>query len=142
VIPEALLATVLHLHHGERIDRTPVIIEQAAKVPPRWRQFARCVAHRESHGNARARNPHSSAQGRWQFLDTQWRQGLAHMVADRLHSHGMSLATARDIRHRLQRSEIATWPGALQDVGFAAVISTPGGSRHWALANSRCEAYR
>jgi hypothetical protein len=116
-------------------------VTDAAALPSRWRAFGRCVAARESHGNPRARNPRSSAQGTYQFLDRSWRRGLAHMVTERLRAHGMPRAEARALRAWLRGHEIATWPARLQDVGFAAVV-TAGGAFHWSLAGSTCEAYR
>jgi hypothetical protein len=113
----------------------------AASVPPRrWWPFARCVAERESGGSPTAQNPTSSAAGKWQFLDSQWRTGLAHMVRSRLIAHGVPFAQAKRIRLELSATPIHRWPERLQDVGFAAVIVTPGGWRHWALAGSRCNA--
>lgn len=35
--------------------------------------FLRCVMHRESRGDPRAENPHSTASGLFQFLDGTWR---------------------------------------------------------------------
>lgn len=141
MIPDLMLA--ISLHAGERPATTTEsdVIAAAARVPGRWSEFARCVSHRESHGNYRARNPHSSAMGRWQFLDRQWRTPLAYMVAERLKAHGIAPARAKAIRLQLQRAEIARWPGRLQDVGFVAVI-THGGAHHWRLAGSPCEAWR
>ena len=49
----------------------------ASQIPSRWQRFARCVSERESHGNYRAKNPRSTAMGRWQFLDKAWRTGLS-----------------------------------------------------------------
>ena len=50
-------------------------IVEAATIPKKWRPFAACVCDRESvdlgQGAVRseARNPNSSASGRWQFLN-------------------------------------------------------------------------
>lgn len=112
-----------------------------ASLPPRaWWPFARCVADRESGGSPHARNPASSASGKWQFLDAQWRHGLAYMVRARLVEHGVPWREARRIRVQLHATPIHRWPERLQDVAFAAVITTPGGWRHWHLAGSRCNA--
>lgn len=62
------------------------------------------------------------------------------MVAARLKDHGYPKAKARELRIRLQGKHIATWPARWQHVGFAAVISHPGGARHWYLAGSKCNA--
>lgn len=132
-----ILAATVALSPGSASNAQ--IIEQAAVSP--WPTFSACVSWRESHDNPRARNQESSSQGRWQFLDTAWRDGLAHMVRERLVRFGMSKADARAIRIRLQGIEIARWPAALQDVGHAEVIDR-GGWRHWWLDGSRCNQLR
>lgn len=115
-------------------------VTKAAKVPSRWASFARCVSHRESKGSYTVRNPRSSAEGRWQFLDTQWRVngGLHYMVAKRLRSFGMPAHVARDVRDYLKRTHIYRWPGPYQDAAFVAVV-TAGGARHW--TGHTCNTY-
>lgn len=113
---------------------------RSATVPARWRPFARCVAERESHGKAHVRNSSSSAAGLYQFLDNSWRRPLAYMVAARLKQHGYPKHQAKELRIWLQGRHIATWPKRWQTVGFAAVVSHPGGARHWYLAGSSCNA--
>lgn len=112
----------------------------AATAPSRWQAFARCVAERESGNSPTARNSSSSAAGVYQFLDNSWRRPLAYMVADRLKDYGYPKAQAKALRIQLQGKHIATWPARWQHVGFAAVISHPGGARHWYLAGSKCNA--
>lgn len=141
MLPDLILTLALHSGERHAAPTDAEIIATAARVPGRWQAFARCVSHRESHGNYRARNPYSSAQGRWQFLDRQWRSPLAYMVAERLKAKGITGAKAKAIRLHLQRVEIARWPGRLQDVGFVSVV-TSGGAHHWRLSGSVCEAYR
>lgn len=114
-------------------------IRAAALIPPAWRPFADCVSDRESGGSYTARNPSSSASGRFQFLDTSWRPGLAWMVRDRLVRYGLPKAQATAVRVYLQRTPIAAWPGPYQDAGFAEVV-TRGGWHHWILPGSRCNA--
>lgn len=114
-------------------------VAAASIIPARWRAFATCIVARESHGNPRARNPRSSAQGIAQWLDRAWRPGLAHMVAARLQAYGMPRAQALGLRAWLRGREIATWPLPFQQVGLAAVLEA-GGWRHWYLAGSRCNA--
>lgn len=117
------------------------VVRDASRIPARWRAFQRCVAQRESGGSPTARNPQSSAQGRYQFLDRLWRSSLAKQVAARLRDHGLPAADVRSVRELLSRKEIATWPAVYQDMGFIAVV-TNGGAHHWRLAGSKCEAYR
>lgn len=113
------------------------VIRQAARIPDRLRPWASCVLARESGGSldrpysgAGARNPSSSASGRWQFLDTSWRHGLAYMVAGRLKAHGMPRDDARQLRVWLHDTPIAEWPAPYQDIGFVAVVLS-GGQHHW-----------
>lgn len=105
-------------------------VRDAARIPRHVRPFAECVSDRESSGSYTARNPASSAQGRWQFLDNSWRRGLGYMVAARLKAHGMPKTAARQVREYLHDTPIAAWPGQYQDAGFVAVIAS-GGSHHW-----------
>lgn len=126
LLMEAVLATAIHLS---------AIQHQAAQSP--MPQFSHCVAQRESHGNPKARNPRSSAQGKYQFLDRSWRRGLAFMVRDRLVQFGTPKAQASRIRVTLTRKPIATWPEVLQDVGHAEVLER-GGWFHW-RNHDRCD---
>lgn len=115
------------------------IIRTASIIPEVWRPWAACILDRESGGTldrpysgAGARNPTSSAQGRWQFLDTAWRinGGLHHMVVKRLKAHGMPDWSAAQVRRYLRDTPIAEWPAPYQDIGFIAVILS-GGQHHW-----------
>ena len=105
----------------------------ASQIPKRWQKFARCVSERESHGNYRAKNPRSTAQGRWQFLDKAWRTGLSYMVRDRLIAHGTPKAHANSIQRKLAKTPIQKWAPWAQDAGFVAVITADEGRgwRHW-----------
>lgn len=114
-------------------------IESSARLtPPRWRPFQECIVDRESGGNPSARNPSSSASGTYQFLDNDWRDGLAYMVAERLKEFGIPARRAKEIRVELQGTHISEWPPRYQDIGFAEVISRPGTWKHWYLSGSRC----
>lgn len=124
-----------------RPSRSVSAVREASTFPRSMVAWAKCVAQRESHGNPKARNPYSSAQGRYQFLDRLWRESLAGQVAARLRDHGLPKPQAAKVRSYLAGREIATWPAVYQDIGFIEV-NTRGGSYHWRLAGSRCEAYR
>lgn len=118
-------------------------VAAAANIPAAQEAFADCVSHRESRHNYRAQGDQSSARGRWQFLDRQWRYGLAYMVADRLRDHGMPAQQARSIRVQLQGKSIDRWAPAYQDAAFLAALNAEGpwsGWRHWHLAGSPCNA--
>lgn len=126
LLMEAVLATAINLS----------TIQHKAALSP-MPQFSACVAERESHGNPKARNPRSSAQGKYQFLDRSWRRGLAFMVRDRLVQFGVPKPHASRIRVELVRKPIATWPEVLQDVGHAEVLER-GGWFHW-RNHDRCD---
>ena len=125
MIEAALLASALYA----------TVIDSAAVSP--MPKFTHCVAQRESHSNPKARNPKSSAQGKYQFLDRSWREGLAHMVRDRLIQFGMPKSQAVKIKVTLVKKEIAKWPEAMQDIGHAEVLER-GGWFHWRYGD-RCD---
>jgi hypothetical protein len=113
------------------------VVREAATFPRSIVWFARCVLERESGGTldrrqsgVAARNPSSSASGRWQFLDTSWRRGLSFMVRDRLIRFGMPKAQAREVRLYLGARHISRWHGYWQDIGFLEVVER-GGRHHW-----------
>jgi len=134
---EALLGAVLEAARDDWVTQPSrsayvSVIRQAADIPDQWQRFADCVSDRESGGSYTARNPSSSAQGRWQFLDTSWRVngGLHHMVVKRLRAHGLPDQAAVQLRRHLRDTPIAEWPGPYQDTGFVAVVLS-GGQHHW-----------
>ena len=128
-------------HKGALSD----VISAASTIPKKWEPFAACVLDRESgatinnkNSGEGAKNPSSSASGRWQFLDNSWRDGLSHMVADQLKDHGMPKKEAKQVRLHLQSKPIAKWDGHFQDAGAIEVLQQ-GGWYHWkgASCNSK-----
>jgi hypothetical protein len=117
-----------------------VAARAARQVPAEWVDFTECVSQRESGDRYEARNPTSSAQGRYQFLDRSWRYGGSWNVFKRLVAHGYDRRTARFVRLRLASTEIARWRPVYQDVLYAQVLTSGEGQgwRHWFLAGSRC----
>ena len=112
----------------------------ASILPPQQERFRECVAHRESRGNLRAQNRNSSAQGKYQFLDNQWRNGLAYMVTAALKDRGVGV---KGLKRELRSTPIKNWGPLLQDVAFAEVLNARGkwsGWKHWYLAGSKCNA--
>lgn len=128
---EAVLAAALTLTQKQ-------ILHSAAIVPAKYQPFTTCIVARESHGNYRAKGDVSSARGKFQFLDKQWRRGLSFMSTERLMHFGMPKKQATQIRHQLQAKPIDKWMPVLQDVAYASVITRPGGYRHWILQGSKC----
>ena len=46
----------------------------------KWESTRKCIMWRESRFDYRAANKSSSARGAYQFLDSQWRVSLTHML--------------------------------------------------------------
>jgi hypothetical protein len=123
-------------------------IIDAATVPKKWRPFAACVLERESGGSldrwqsgSRARNPDSSASGRWQFLSSSWGQSLPYLIAKRLKDHDVPKGQAVEVRMELQGKPIHKWHGLWQDIGFLAVVTQPRGWMHWRYGD-KCDGKR
>lgn len=128
-----------------RPSRSVSAVRDASTVPSRWRAFAECVLHRESgatldrpQSGVGARNPSSSASGRWQMLDASgWRSGGAWNVQKRLVRYGVPRSQAADVRQYLAARPIHTWNGIWQDVAAFETLES-GGWRHWANGD-RCD---
>ena len=109
------------------------VVRRAAAIPAPIRRWAQCVSDRESSGSYTARNPNSSASGRWQLLDTAWRVngGIDHIVARRLTAFGMPRPQVRAVRQHLAATPIHRWPAPFQDAAFVQIVQE-GGAHHWA----------
>lgn len=122
------------------------MVQAAAQFPRSLVPFASCVLDRESGGvldrrqsGVGARNPASSASGRWQFLNNDWQHSLPWHIRDRLVRFGMSKVQANKVRRYLDKRPIYRYHGIWQDIGFIETIER-GGWRHWSLSGSRCNA--
>jgi len=139
------IALVGALMSGPVAAGTAVVEMQtgAAEIPKVWKPFAQCVAQRESHGNPRAKNPTSSAEGKWQFLDTQWRirGGIEWIVLRQLKKQGMNWQQRQRIYWQLTNNRIKDWPEWAQDAAFVGVVTErSSGWRHWSLPGHRCQS--
>lgn len=153
MLDAVLMTAAMHLpaidmreHTLRQPSRTVSAMRSAATIPPKWRPWAACVLDRESGGTldrpqsgSGARNPKSSASGRWQFLQSSWGRGLPYMVRDQLVQHGYPKAQAHNVRRWLSTHPISQWPGQFQDMGFIEVVER-GGWHHWSLPGSRCQS--
>lgn len=118
-------------------------IKAAAEIPAKHRAWAQCVLSRESGGilhnkqsREDARNPNSSASGRWQFLSA-WQHGGSFMVRDRLVKFGLPADKARQVRQYLSTTSIYRWDGFWQDILFNEVVER-GGKHHWNGGSHSC----
>lgn len=119
-------------------DEQARVAVSVSKLGPAQERYRKCVALRESNNNSKAQNPRSSAQGTYQFLDSQWRHGLAHDVTGALREGG---ANVTGLREELRSTPIKKWDPLAQDVGFAMVLNANGkwsGAKHWNLAGHVC----
>lgn len=122
-------------------------VHRASQIPTWMRSWAACVLARESGGTldrpwsgaGAVNTAGSSAQGRWQLLDTAWRVngGIHFIVARRLAAFGLPAPQVRAIREYVRRTPIHQWPAPLQDVAFIQIV-TEGGARHW-FNGGRCD---
>lgn len=150
ILTGALLLRPMPMQDQASVIRAANIVaaRQAREVPAEWREFTLCISKRES-GYGRhpdkskaykARNPKSSASGRYQFLDTSWRDGASWNVFKRLVSFGYDRATAKWVRQRLAETPISQWRPVYQDIAYAETLLSGEGQgwRHWHLAGSPC----
>ena len=130
---DSLIFAMSMMIRTEQPSRSPArIVATAGRIPAVWEPFRACVVARESNGDPQAENRASSAQGKYQFLDRQWRHGAGWNIYHRLRAHGMPRSQARLILARLHAMPIKDWAEPYQDVAFASVILIPRGWRHWA----------
>ncbi len=93
------------------------------------------IMRRESRFNYRAKNPSSSASGAFQFLDSQWRESLVHMLRKEVR---------QDYPEKLERLEqlndtpIHRWPIWFQDASFYTVVVGHKGIKHWSPVPGAC----
>jgi hypothetical protein len=154
---DLLLASTLYVAPLPAMDRAQQVrivnvsaARQARELPREWEAFTLCISKRESgYGRTadtsksyRAKNPASTASGRYQFLDSSWRRGGAWNVYKRLIRHGYTKETAAKVRNRLMATPIRQWKPVYQDILYAEVIlsSEGNGWRHWHLAGSPCNS--
>jgi len=140
---DIVIAAMIYTSPAEQpaVRSSNIAAARAARdIPEHLEDFQACVAQRESSGRWNAQNPVSSAQGKYQFLDSQWRQGGAWNVWKRLVRHGYDRSTAKIVRQKLMATPIKRWKPVFQDILFAEVLTSGEGMgwRHWYLAGSKC----
>jgi hypothetical protein len=99
----------------------------AKKLEP----IRKCIMFHESRYNYNASGGSSSAQGAYQFLDSQWRDSLVYMLLD---EHG----NRKEIK-ALRGKPIHSWSRYYQDRSFFTVFRHGAGAKHWSLQEQRCD---
>jgi muramidase (phage lysozyme) len=100
-----------------------------------WESARKCIMHRESRFNYRAANKSSSARGAYQFLDSQWRDGLVWMMLEESKNEKDGLAVSIK---ELKNKPIHHWSRYYQDRAFYTAWQHGKGKKHWAYQGSRC----
>lgn len=95
---------------------------------PKWEKTRKCIMQRESRHNYRAANSRSSARGAYQFLDSQWRDGLVWMLLPEARKLGL----AKEAK-ALRKKPIHKWNRYWQDAAFYTVWRHGEGKQHWYL---------
>lgn len=137
----ALALTLGPMSQPEAIHtRNVTAARSAADIPSKWEPFQHCISDRESSHSYRAQNPVSSAQGKYQFLDNDWRHGGGWNVYKALVAHKYDKPTAKRLLKKLHATPIKRWKPIYQEILFAYVITSGQGRgwMHWYLAGSRC----
>lgn len=93
----------------------------------KWAPIRKCIMDRESNFNYKARNKHSSAAGAYQFLDSQWRVSLTHMMM-----HEATSLSERQAIKALRDKPINKWSRYWQDRAFYTAWRHGEGRHHWA----------
>lgn len=101
----------------------------------KWAGVRKCIMHRESRSNYRARSTISTASGAYQFLDSQWRVSLTYMMIQE------SRVTADGLIHEikaLRHKPIQEWNRYFQDRAFYTAWDNGRGAVHWNLTRHAC----
>lgn len=96
----------------------------------KWEDERKCIMQRESHFNYKAANKSSSARGAYQFLDSQWRDGLVWMMLD----EGGDVKEIKSLRDK----PIHKWNRYYQDRAFFTAWRHGEGKHHWYYPGHNC----
>ena len=97
----------------------------------KWERNRKCIMKRESRYHYRAANKRSSARGAYQFLDSQWRVSLTHMLMPE-HKDRKKEVKA------LRKKPIHKWNRYWQDAAFYVAWQNGKGAKHWYYPGSNC----
>jgi len=98
---------------------------------PKWEDERKCIMRRESRFNYKAANKSSSARGAYQFLDSQWRVSLTHMLLPEHKDRKKEVLS-------LRKKPIHKWSRYWQDAAFFVAWRNGKGKKHWYYPGSNC----
>jgi len=101
----------------------------------KWAKVRKCIMHRESRSNYRARGTISTASGAYQFLDSQWRISLTYMMIRESRSTADGLIS--EIKE-LRQHPIQHWNRYWQDRAFYTAWDNGRGADHWNQTRHKC----
>ena len=101
----------------------------------KWAGVRKCIMHRESRSNYRARSTISTASGAYQFLDSQWRISLTYMMIRESRSTADGLIS--EIKS-LRDHPIQEWNRYWQDRAFYSAWDNGRGADHWNQTRHGC----
>ena len=101
----------------------------------KWAKVRKCIMHRESRYNYRARGTISTASGAYQFLDSQWRISLTYMMIRESRSTADGLIS--EIK-ALRQLPIQEWNRYWQDRAFYTAWDNGRGADHWNQTRHGC----
>jgi hypothetical protein len=100
----------------------------------KWAQVRKCIMHRESRSNYRARSSISTASGAYQFLES-WHISLTYMMIKESRSTKDGLID--DIK-ALRSKPIEKWNRYYQDRAFYTAWDNGRGADHWSQTRHGC----
>lgn len=130
-------ATQVVLTKEQKAAESPIAMTQFGFLPSLYRgvwydpsaeNYRRCIMKRESNFNYKARNKTSSAQGAYQFLDNNWRDGLVWMMLKESKKEKDGLK--KEIK-KLRKKRIQKWNRYFQDRAFYTAWQFGKGKHHW-----------
>ena len=102
---------------------------------PKLADCREAIGMRESGLSYRAANPVSSARGFYQFLDSQWRESLVHILRPEIKK---DYPLRRETLESLVDKPIHKWPAFYQDAAFYTVVVKHDGLKHWSPVPAAC----
>lgn len=112
-------------------DEVGESLYQGKWYSPKWEDERKCIMKRESNYNYKAANKTSSARGAYQFLDSQWRVSLTHMLMPEHKDQREEVLALRD-------KPIHKWSPYWQDAAFFTAWRHGEGKQHWYSPTIRC----